>query len=191
VRSTFQPNQRTFLCLNGAGGVPVQTRPSTDMVFNGETGMVDFPRGMPRTVDGVPTEMHDSQHDIAGQAAAVASEIANLEARLNAHTFDPKTGEKVHAVTGRERDVLTNALTMKRATASYFETRSAAIKAQREAKEIAETASRNEELARAAFIRRGESGHEARAKALDDAMRNEEASAVAAAIVAGRRAQRA
>jgi hypothetical protein len=132
------------------------------------------------------TPIHDTGRALEVDAANVAAEVATLQAKLDAHKFDPITGTKVYEVNGDARELLVGHVARATERAAYFNGRINALAHQRTENESAKIARLNEQLARSAFSR----GDATRAKAFDAALAEGEATIAAAAVLAARKANR-
>lgn len=172
--------------LNGSAHAPqAQPTPSPSLRYDSATGVVEYLDGEPQPGAPAP-RIPDNGQNVHAQVAAIDGEIAALDAKLEAHTFDPSTGNKVYTLTGREREVMQAARAIKEQTKAFYAEQGRRLEEQRRADLEALQAAQNEKLAKAAFV----NGDPTRARLLDEELKRAEAAAVAAAIVRGRQAQR-
>jgi hypothetical protein len=85
-------------------GQPV---PRPGMIFNSDSGKVEIHGDYAAPVAGqAPTPIRDSGYDPQATADQMHANVASLQEKLDAHTLNATTGEKLFTVTGRGREVL-------------------------------------------------------------------------------------
>jgi hypothetical protein len=130
--------------------------------------------------------VHDDGRDLQAEHSKLLKVVTDLEAKLNAGTFDPSTGQKHYDVAGQAREVLQRQIESTKASVSLSIQALNAIGAQRRADELKLLAGSNEQLARAAFA----NGDQSKRALLDKMIAEEEARELARSIVAARVAGR-
>lgn len=162
------------------------SRPATpppSMTYNSAEDAYSVRGQLPNGNDvEVPEIGVDPQHEYA----RIHARVTELQAKLDAHTFDPKTGAQIFDVTGEQRTILEGQLERARLSAGHDINALNKLIAQRNERAARAANARAEEVAKASFS----AGDQTRAKMLDDALARLEAEDVAKAIIAARRTVR-
>jgi hypothetical protein len=157
------------------------------MTFNSDSGITEVHGEYATPVPGqAPTPVHDNNSNLQAEATKLEGTVTSLQTQLDAHSFDPKSGEKVFTAQGDARDRLQVRLNRATEAASYFADRAIEVQAQRQAGERARISELNERAATAAFT----AGNPARAEALAEALLREEADQAAKLFVSLRKGNR-
>lgn len=167
-----------------AQGVAVQ-KDTGGFIYNTESGELK--------VNGNPAQVHgpinDKGIDIEAAVNNIQANLSRLQSQFDAVTYDTKTGQAIHTVQGRSRDVLQQQLDTAKRSAEFDFSQLGALKAQRESAASSAPTSTNTlqaEAARMLFAGNGPD-RQTRLALYDSALQKAEAEAAAAATLSLRR----